>query len=95
MTLKSARKGRKQTSDEVKPGHSSRFPKVKKILQRVYYNPKKGYGGEQALYRQAQKHRITLAQVREWVIEQDTHTLHKPIKQKFKRHWSKVTDIDE
>jgi hypothetical protein len=41
------------------------------------------------------KYRITLAQVREWVKEQDTYTLHKPIRRKFKRHRTKVTDIDE
>jgi hypothetical protein len=74
---------------------SPRFPKIKKILQRVYYNPKTGYGRVQALYRQVRKHRITLAQVRDWVKEQDTYTLHKPIRRKFKRHRTKVTDIDE
>jgi transposase InsO family protein len=61
----------------------------------VYYDPKTGYGGVQALYRQVRKHQITLAQVREWVKEQDTYTLHKPIRRKFKRHRTKVTDIDE
>jgi hypothetical protein len=71
---------------------SLRSPKINKIL-RVYYDPKTGYGGVQALYRQVQKHRITLAQVREWV--KDIYTLHKLTRRKFKRHRTKVTDIDE
>ena len=75
--------------------HSPRSQSVNKILQRVYYDPKTGYGGVQALYRQVRKYNITLAQVREWVKEQDTYTLHKPIRRKFKRHRTKVTDIDE
>jgi hypothetical protein len=61
----------------------------------VYYNLKTDYRGVQALYQQVRKHRITLAQVREWVKEQDTYTLHKPIRRKFKRHRTKVTDINE
>ena len=74
---------------------SPRSPRINKILQKVYYDPKTGYGGVQALYRQVRKHKITLAQVKEWVKEQDTYTLHKPIRRKFKRHRTKVTDIDE
>jgi hypothetical protein len=61
----------------------------------VYYDPNKGYGGVQALYRQVRKHQITLAPVLEWVKEQYTYTLHKPMRRKFKRHRTKVTDIDE
>ena len=68
---------------------------MRSILRRVYYDPKKGYGGVQALYRQVRKHGITLAQVRDWVKEQDTYTLHKPIRRKFKRHRTRVTDMDE
>ncbi|XP_055997764.1 uncharacterized protein LOC130047190 [Ostrea edulis] len=70
---------------------------TEQILQRLYYDPKTGYGGVQALYRQVRKlgHKITLSNIREWVKEQDTYTLHKPIRRKFKRQQTRVTDIDE
>ena len=71
--------------------------KPEQILQRLYYDPKTGYGGVQALYRQVRQlgHKITLSQIREWVKAQDTYTLHKPIRRKFKRRQTRVTDMDE
>ncbi|XP_056004154.1 uncharacterized protein LOC130049933 [Ostrea edulis] len=71
--------------------------KPEQILQRLYYDPKTGYGGVQALYRQVRQlgHKITLSQIREWVKAQYTYTLHKPIRRKFKRRQTRVTDMDE
>lgn len=67
------------------------------ILQDLYYDPKSGYGGVQALYRQvrARGHKISLNQIRQWLKEQEAYTLHKPIQRKFKRRRTRVTDIDE
>ena len=72
-------------------------PSVEQILQQLYYDPKTGYTGVQALYRQVRQrgHKITLAQIRQWVKAQDTYTLHKPIRRKFKRQQTRVTDMDE
>ncbi|XP_056003675.1 uncharacterized protein LOC130049741 [Ostrea edulis] len=71
--------------------------KPEQILQRLYYDPKTGYGGVLALYRRVRQlgHKITLSQIREWVKAQDTYTLHKPIRRKFKRRQTRVTDMDE
>ena len=70
---------------------------AQQILNKLYYNPKTGYGGVQALYRQVRRlgRKITLLRIREWLKEQDTYTLHKPIRRKFKRQQTRVTDMDE
>ena len=67
------------------------------ILQEIYYNPKTGYGGVQSLYRQvrARGHLLSIAEIRKWLKEQETYTLHKPIRRKFKRQQTRVTGIDE
>ncbi|XP_062608699.1 uncharacterized protein LOC134270493 [Saccostrea cucullata] len=67
------------------------------ILTEIYYDPKRGYGGIQTLYRQVKSlgHKISLNTIREWLKEQDTYTLHKPIHRKFRRQQTRVTDIDE
>ncbi|XP_061166280.1 uncharacterized protein LOC133175179 [Saccostrea echinata] len=61
----------------------------------IYYDPKRGYGGIQALYRQVKPLGISLKKIRDWLKEQDTYTLHKPIQRKFHRQQTRVTDIDE
>jgi pyrroloquinoline quinone (PQQ) biosynthesis protein C len=48
-------------------------PAVNKILQRVYFDPKKGYGEVHTLYHTVRKYKITLDQVREWVKEQNAY----------------------
>ncbi|XP_062580016.1 uncharacterized protein LOC134242027 [Saccostrea cucullata] len=70
---------------------------VEDILTEIYYDPKRGYGGIQTLYRQVKSlgHKISLNTIREWLKEQDTYTLHKPIHRKFRRQQTRVTDIDE
>lgn len=56
----------------------------------MYYNPNHpaSYGGFTQLYKQAKKDgkNITIRQVKEWLKGQDTYTLHKQIKRKFKRN---------
>ena len=70
---------------------------VNDILERLYYDPKTGYGGVQALSRQAraQGYKIPVGEIRRWLKEQDTYTLHKPIRRQFERQRTRVTDIDE
>lgn len=67
------------------------------ILREIYYDPKTGYGGVQALYRQvrAKGYPISLTDIRKWLKEQETYTLHKPIRRKLKRQQTRVTGIDE
>ena len=70
---------------------------VNDILERLYYDPKTGYGGVQALSRQARAegYKIPVGEIRRWLKEQDTYTLHKPIRRQFERQRTRVTDIDE
>ena len=80
-----------------------RLKKIKKeenidsVLEDIYYDPKTGYGGVQALYRQlrAKGYSISLSEIRKWLKEQEAYTLHKPIKRKFIRGQTRVTGIDE
>ena len=70
---------------------------VNDILEHLYYDPKTGYGGVQALSRQAraQGYKIPLGEIRRWLKEQDTYTRHKSIHRQFERQRTRVTDIDE
>ena len=70
---------------------------VDQILGKIYYDPKTGYGGIQALSRQAKAkgYKIPLREIKQWLKEQDTYTLHKPIHRQFQRQRTRVTDIDE
>lgn len=40
-------------------------------------------------------HPISIAEIRKWLKEQETYTLRKPIRHKFKRQQTRVTGIDE
>ena len=70
---------------------------IDSVLEDIYYDPKTGYGGVQALYRQlrAKGYSISLSEIRKWLKEQEAYTLHKPIKRKFIRGQTRVTGIDE
>ena len=53
-------------------------------LTQVYYNPKRsgGLGGVERLYRDVKKdgkYDISRAQLKKWLMKQDTYTLHKPV----------------
>ena len=65
-------------------------------LESIYYNPQHpaGFGSVDELY-QAVKHKdISLKTVKEWLKKQDTYTLHRPVKRKFKRNKVFVPRID-
>ncbi|KAI8479492.1 hypothetical protein Bbelb_427530 [Branchiostoma belcheri] len=58
------------------------------ILRNVYYDPGNpaGFGGVGRLHQAVgSKHGITRQQVKDWLRSQDTYTLHKPIRRRFKR----------
>ena len=69
-------------------------------LTHVYYNPKRsgGLGGVERLYRDVKKdgkYDISRAQLKKWLMKQDTYTLHKPARRHYKRNRVIVGGIDE
>ena len=69
-------------------------------LSSVYYNTKRfgGYGGVNRLYDDVEKEgkfQISRKQIKEWLMKQDTYTLHKPVRRNFKRNRVIVGDIDQ
>ncbi len=69
-------------------------------LSSVYYNPKRtgGFGGVERLYNDVKKDGksdISRAQIRKWLMGQDTYTLHKQARRRFKRNRVIVGGIDE
>lgn len=62
----------------------------KSLLDEVYYNPKSPayLAGANAVYREAKKRRktITLKNVTDYLCDQKTYTLHKPIRKRFTRN---------
>jgi hypothetical protein len=69
------------------------------VLQKLYYDPSHpaGFAGIHTLYRYAKqkKKSITLDQVKTWLQEQKTYTLHKPIRRRFHRRMTIVAGIDQ
>ena len=66
----------------------------------VYYDPKRsgGLGGVDRLYDDVKKEgkfNITRNQIKEWLMKQDTYTLDKPIRRRFKRNRVMVCGIDQ
>ena len=69
-------------------------------LTQVYYNPKRSgaLGGVERLYRDVKKdgkYAISRAQIKKWLMKQDTYTLHKPARRHYKRNRVIVGGIDE
>ena len=69
-------------------------------LSSVYYDPKPsgGLGGVDRLYDDVKKEGkfdITWNQIKEWLMKQDTYTLHKPIHRRFKRNRVMVGGLDQ
>ena len=69
-------------------------------LTQVYYNPKRtgGFGGVERLYRDVKKdgkYDISRAQLKKWLMKQDTYTLHKPARRHYRRNRVIVGGIDE
>ena len=69
-------------------------------LAQVYYNPKRSgaLGGVERLYRDVKKegkYDISRAQLKKWLMKQDTYTLHKLARRHYKRNRVIVGGIDE
>ena len=69
-------------------------------LSSVYYNPKRtgGLGGVERLYLDVKKdgkYNISRAQLKKWLMKQDTYTLHKPARRNYRRNRVIVGGIDE
>jgi hypothetical protein len=62
-------------------------------LSSVYYNLKRsgGFGDAERLYKDVRKEgkfAISWKQIKEWLMKQDTYTLHKPMRRHIK--WNRV-----
>ena len=69
-------------------------------LTQLYYNPKRSgaLGGVERLYRDVKKdgkYDISRAQLKKWLMKQDTYTLHKPARRHYKKNRVIVGGIDE
>ena len=69
-------------------------------LTQLYYNPKRAgaLGGVERLYcdvKKDGKYDISRAQLKKWLMKQDTYTLHKPARRHYKRNHVIVGGIDE
>ena len=69
-------------------------------LASVYYDPKRsgGFGGVNRLYKDVKKEgkfNISRTKIKEWLMNQDAYTLHKPIRRHFKRNRVIVGGIDQ
>ena len=69
-------------------------------LSSVYYDPKRpgGFGGAERLYKDVKKEgkfAISRKEIKEWLMKQDTYTLHKPMRRHFKRNRVIVGGIDQ
>jgi hypothetical protein len=73
---------------------------AEKYLSQIYYNPESpaSFGGVDSIYRVVKdegKHQISRNKIRLWLQKQDTYTLHKPVRYRFKRNRVIVGAIDE
>ena len=69
---------------------------VDKTLRSIYYDPAHtaAYSGINALYKACKHESITRAQIKEWLKKQDTYTLHRPARKRFKRNRVEVFGIN-
>jgi transposase InsO family protein len=65
--------------------------KERDLLNNLYYDPKMGYSGLKELSR---KSKLPQTKVKEFLEQQNTYTLHKPIKKKFETRKVYVHGID-
>ena len=73
---------------------------VDQYLAGVYFNPKRpgSYGGVERLYRDVKAegiYDISRERIKEWLMQQDAYSLHKPIRRKFERNRVVVSGIDD
>ena len=61
---------------------------VDKTLRSIYYDPAHpaAYSGIEVLYKACKREGITRAQIKKWLKKQDTYTLHRSARKKFKRN---------
>ena len=69
-------------------------------LSSLYYNAKRprGLGGVNRLYNDVKKEgkfKISRKQITNWLMKQDTYTLHKPMRRRFRRNRVMVGGIDQ
>ena len=69
-------------------------------LYDLYYSPESpaSFGGVDAVYRTVKndgKFKISRNKIRKWLKQQDTYTLHKPVRHRFKRNKVIVGAMDE
>lgn len=69
---------------------------MEKLLRKIYYNPAHpaGFAGVNPVLRYT-KGKMTPNEVKYWLQTQDTYTLHKPTRLKFKRNSYIVNNIDQ
>ena len=73
---------------------------VDEYLKSVYYNPKRpgSFGGVENLYRDVKQEgtfKLSRKKISDWLMGQNTYTLHKPTRRNFKRNRVIVGGIDE
>ena len=64
---------------------------AEKYLSQIYYNPESpgSFGGVDSIYRAVKnegKYQIWRNKIRLWLQKQDTYTLHKPVRYRFRRN---------
>ena len=74
--------------------------RTEQYLKKMYYDPRHpaGFGGLETLFRAVKedgKHRISRKQLKKWLSEQDTYTLHKPVRVNFRRNRTVVGGLDQ
>ena len=73
---------------------------MEKYLSHLYYNPESpaSFGGVDSIYRAVKndgKYQISRNKICQWLQTQDTYTLHKPVRYRFKRNRVIVGRIDD
>lgn len=68
-----------------------------KILSKKYYDPKHpgSYGGVKSFKKALGNLKVKEQDVSDWLMTQDTYTLHKPVRRSFKRRKVLVAGIDQ
>ncbi|XP_064622575.1 uncharacterized protein LOC135484818 [Lineus longissimus] len=86
----------KKTRQKTRTGNNGTSKKTDRLLKRTYYDPGHAgsFGGIDALKR-AVGSKVSTGAIKKWLRTQDTYTLHKPIRRRFKRRRIVVADIDE
>ena len=73
---------------------------AEEYLHDLYYNPESpaSFGGVEAVYRAAKedsKFQLSRNKIKTWLRQQDTYTLHRPVRYRFKRNRVIVGGIDK